>query len=266
MPKIAPQNSWKDADHVADLQPDWPEDCYVQWGGAGIVLGGEDGPRGTAFFEAMPKDGGFIRGEGATIREAEAAALRQFHAEGACQHLWGRGRYTNGGCVCRLCGAFRTQMKPIAELGTWRKPLGSMEFDLATGMHGLGPAPYDRPLDAKFKRRLWLRLRRAGFELPEMPEHPQKQEEGICGQTPYAVASSEVIYRRLHELGGAEFMAGPGDLSSVNRLFTSMSFSSVKWGYEEWLESQEADTPELYPLSDFCSAGSHRTSGTTKGG
>ncbi|MBW3243460.1 hypothetical protein KUV57_12370 [Epibacterium sp. DP7N7-1] len=245
MPRIAPQHSWKDKDHVSDLQPDWPEDCYVQWGSSGIVFGGNKGARSTAFFEAMPKEGGFIRGEGPTIREAEKAALRQFKAEGACNHLWGRGKYTNGGCICRRCGAFRTNMHPITVLGSWRKPICSSELDLAMMMNGLGPSPHNKPRDEKFKRRIYLRLRRAGFDLPEMPKEPQLQADDFCGQTPFAAACSEVIYRRLHELGGTEFLSGNGDLSSMNGFFNAMSFTSVKWGYEDWLKAQEGESAEL---------------------
>ena len=83
-------------------------------------------------------------------------------------------------------------------------------------------------------------MRRAGFDLPEMPETPQEQEDGICGQTPFAAACAEVIYQRLHELGGTAFLTERGDLSSMNGFFTAMSFTSLKWGYQDWLERQES--------------------------
>ena len=49
MPVIAPQHTWKDADHTP--LDDWPADCYVQWGGRGVVFG-KAGTYATAFFEA----------------------------------------------------------------------------------------------------------------------------------------------------------------------------------------------------------------------
>jgi len=51
-------------------QYEWPLDCYIQCGDSGIVLGDE--PYYTAFFEAFPKNPStFLRGEGATVSEAE---------------------------------------------------------------------------------------------------------------------------------------------------------------------------------------------------
>lgn len=104
----------------------WPEDCTVQWG-HGIVPA-------TPFFEAfMP--GTFIRGEGATIAEAEAQAFDEYERQGVCAHQWGRRRpgrqlYTNGAGWCRRCGAFRSAMfPPLVELGSHRRPLRRMEAD-----------------------------------------------------------------------------------------------------------------------------------------
>jgi hypothetical protein len=84
-------------DKPYDCLKDWPEDCFVQCGGDGIVFEegsleetfkSEDGllktiatvigsptekkHYRTAFFEAFPKKPScFIRGEGTTIQEAE---------------------------------------------------------------------------------------------------------------------------------------------------------------------------------------------------
>jgi hypothetical protein len=106
----------------------WPDDCTVQWG-HGLVPA-------VPFFEAFPT-GTFIRGEGATIADAEVSAFAQYQRDLACDHIWGRQRpgkhgslYTNGAGWCRKCGAFRGKMfNPIIELGHLRKPLNRWERD-----------------------------------------------------------------------------------------------------------------------------------------
>lgn len=124
MPRVADHHKWKDPDHTPSV--DWPDDTYVQWGASGIVVG--KNPYRTAFFEAFPASrddaGGFIRGEGKTIVEAENDALAKYQKQVACDHLWGRERYTNGGQLCRHCRAFRSRvLKEIVTLGAWRKPV-----------------------------------------------------------------------------------------------------------------------------------------------
>lgn len=65
----------------------------------------------TAFFEAFPTCNGvgtFLRGEGATVEEAEAAAFVKYERASQCQHDkgWDRKGYTNGGAFCNGCGMF----------------------------------------------------------------------------------------------------------------------------------------------------------------
>lgn len=94
----------------------WPEDCMVQWGGRGLVLGSK--PYHTAFFEAFPA-GTFIRGEGATVAEAEDRAWAQHQREVACgEHAWSPmqpgGRERLDGCGwCTRCGRFESKALPI---------------------------------------------------------------------------------------------------------------------------------------------------------
>lgn len=106
----------------------WPEKCFVQWGGTGVVFGERSSYR-TAFFEAFPGDnaGGFVRGEGATIAEAERNAYARYVRESACNHRWGRGSYLNGGAVCYGCKAFKMVFKPVHILGHWRRPISKMD-------------------------------------------------------------------------------------------------------------------------------------------
>jgi hypothetical protein len=167
MPKIAPQHAWKNPEHAPS--PDWPEDCLVQWGASGLVLSDKPGGSyGTAFFEAFPEKGGFIRGEGATIAEAEASALQKFRRESACEHLWGRGRYTNGGAICRRCGGFQSVFRPIHELGSHKAPLRPFELSMIVdGM--LQPMAGEDRRSLRHARKVFLKARVAGIDIPETP-------------------------------------------------------------------------------------------------
>lgn len=134
--KLAPHHIPGTAEHrfsqmlrdTPDYDPrhPWPENCTVQWG-HGIAPA-------TPFFEAFIP-GTMLRGEGATIADAEDQAFQRLQTELACDHQWGRQRpggqlYTNGGGWCRRCRAFRSAMfQPIVELGAHRRPISRMEAD-----------------------------------------------------------------------------------------------------------------------------------------
>jgi hypothetical protein len=88
----------------------WPADCYVQWGSKGIVFRRDGGKTyQTAFFEAFPQT--FIRGEGATVADAERSAFAQFQRFQACAgHEFERRGYTNGAGFCKHCGMFKSKV------------------------------------------------------------------------------------------------------------------------------------------------------------
>ncbi len=156
MPIIASHHK----DDPYKLTCDWPDDCHVQWGGRGIVIGREGT---TAFFEAFPGSGsgagGFLRGEGKTIEEAELAAFDRFYKETHCDHHWGREDYTNGGMLCRFCRAFKTGLvPPLVTLGTWCSPIKRYETTFI-GMFGAYES--DQKL-SKAGRRLELRKKYFG--------------------------------------------------------------------------------------------------------
>lgn len=100
-------------DHLSDdeykvCQYPWPDDCFVQCGDEGIVFSPEK-IRKTAFFEAFPQNT-FLRGEGATVAEAEKSCWRQYQKITACSldhanpdNFDARG-YTNGYGFCKGCG------------------------------------------------------------------------------------------------------------------------------------------------------------------
>lgn len=124
-------------------QHGWPDDCFVQCGGCGIVLDtrvasiegmvegvkslleGDDkivkqqlaGSRTTAFFEAFPKAlDTYIRGEGSTVEQAETHAWDQYQKRLACpQHEFERRGYKAGQGICKHCGLFNSKaFKPLA--------------------------------------------------------------------------------------------------------------------------------------------------------
>lgn len=147
----------------------WPDDCTVQWGN-GIIPA-------TPFFEAFPT-GTFIRGEGASIAEAEQQAFDRYQRDLACDHLWGRNRpghsaYTNGAGWCRKCGGFRGKMfREVVVLGRHRVPLGrwerewlkDLETDHEMNVHMDRKYPGDAAGRRKSARLLRIRLNQFGVD------------------------------------------------------------------------------------------------------
>jgi hypothetical protein len=125
---------------------DWDEDCFVQCGSSGIVLGkgslqevfdsenplqtlGEaacdESSYITAFFEAFPNNPStFIRGEGKTIEEAEEQAWKKCQKYKNCpEHEFERGKYTNGAGICKNCGMFSSKVfEPLTKCVICDKP------------------------------------------------------------------------------------------------------------------------------------------------
>lgn len=207
MPIVAGHNrTYRSEGHVPC--EDWPEDCHVQWGGSGLVLQEGGGSYGTAFFEAFPAGGGFFRGEGPDLAAAEADCLAKYERFTLCDHLWGRGRYTNGGAVCRRCGAFMTRFRPVTRLGAWRDPITLSELSLA--MDGLcRPAPDDR-----FLTRLRLRLARAGVRLPD-PDLSETEYAAVCEE---AILSWYREHRSAVQQGSGTGLTGLFDRLALRQL------------------------------------------------
>lgn len=166
---------------------EWGEDTPVQWGDSGLVLRSEEngGNYGTAFFEAFPNTGApFIRGEGETVAEAEADALRQRRKEMGCEtHLWCRKGYANGVATCSRCGIMNTRALPgIVRLGAFRDPVNaykvkSMLGDGYVGLHVF--AAEKRGIDLSPSRRTRLQLRRLGIRVPDAGL-PVKEDAEAC--------------------------------------------------------------------------------------
>lgn len=109
----------------AESTQSWPDDVFVQGGSSGLVLDREGGHYKTAFVEAFPPNG-FIRGEGATLQEAEESAWSQFLHQMACEqnpgHEFERRHYTNGCGICKHCGAFRSKVFDVLPDDPNREP------------------------------------------------------------------------------------------------------------------------------------------------
>lgn len=188
MPKIASHHSKSKYALVCE----WPDDCYVQWGGNGIVLSSKGG-RSTAFFEAFPAGEGFFRGEGASIEDAERDCFRKLSDYLACDHLWGRGftvesrgtkkkhglerpklrgktAYTNGGAICRKCKSFASRFKPITPLGDWKSGPGLHELTMAAEGSFRSLLAINKREGTNHAIRSLLRIKAAGINLPEIPE------------------------------------------------------------------------------------------------
>lgn len=201
----------------------WHDDTYVQWGGHGLVL--SENSYTTAFFEAFPKSGGFIRGEGATLEEAEEDAFKIFEREHACTHAWGRRGYLNGAAKCVKCGSFKSQhFHEVALLGEWRKPLCSMQINSI--MSGWLRDRENRPKEradaiAKQNRTTWLRARQQGIKLPPIPNTPMTDAQFL---------EKEIdAYTQDCRLAVIEWLASPRcEADEATRRMTQMTIDSNK--------------------------------------
>ena len=124
---------------------DWPDNCFVQYGDRGIVfteskieedlknpeelleqvIAPTKAHYRTAFFEAFPRNPNtFIRGEGATVEEAETNTWNKYQKYSACNnHEFERRNYRNGVGFCKHCGLFNSRaFKPTTKCITCQVP------------------------------------------------------------------------------------------------------------------------------------------------
>jgi hypothetical protein len=97
----------------------WPEGTYLQGGSSGLVFAGAGGARVTAFVEAFPREPNtFIRGEGATVAEADDDAWAKYQRFSACDgHAFEAGKYRNGAGHCSKCRMFGSKVFTPEQLG-----------------------------------------------------------------------------------------------------------------------------------------------------
>lgn len=105
----------------------------VQGGEVGVVLV-RGGPHyTTAFVECFPA-GSFLRGEGASVSEADDACWDKLQAYLNCPgHDWEPRQYANGSGVCRVCGQYGSEVLTAEDLGYACTVCGSPTFHVVTG-------------------------------------------------------------------------------------------------------------------------------------
>ena len=96
-----------------DCKYEW--DCFCQAGGQGIVFTKHD-CYNTAFFEAFPtKPNCFLRGEGATIEEAEEKCWQKYQKVISCNHEMERRHRTDGYAYCKHCDYSARIFEPLTK-------------------------------------------------------------------------------------------------------------------------------------------------------
>lgn len=105
----------------------------VQGGGTGIVIV-RDGPGyTTAFVECFP-EGSFLRGEGASVAEADDACWAKLQAYLGCPgHDWKPRQYRNGSGYCTVCGQYGSGVFTAEQLGYHCTTCGVPTFCTLTG-------------------------------------------------------------------------------------------------------------------------------------
>lgn len=106
----------------------------VQGGTQGLVVNRSGPSYRTAFIECFP-EGSFIRGEGATLEDADKSCFSQLSAYLTCtNHEWEPRGYRNGGGICARCGQFGSGVFTPDELGLRCRTCGTPTFHTARGI------------------------------------------------------------------------------------------------------------------------------------
>lgn len=133
----------------------WEGISLIQGGSGGIVFRDADkgGNYRTAFVEVFGEEVGFIRGEGATIPEAETKAWEKYQAAQKCPGHEPEARgYTNGAGFCKHCNRFMSKAFTAEQLGQFCRECHEPTYEqdylgFACEEHIAG-AEYRRQLDA----------------------------------------------------------------------------------------------------------------------
>lgn len=115
-----------------DKTYDSPHDyglIQVQGGESGVVLLREGGSYTTAFVECFPENS-FIRGEGATVAEADDACWAKLQSFTGCEHQWEPQGYRNGGGICKHCGQFGSKVFTPEDLGLFCTTCGVPTYNV----------------------------------------------------------------------------------------------------------------------------------------
>jgi len=105
-----------------ECKHEWPENCFVQCGGSGIVFS-KSGNYRTSFFEAFPKSPScFLRGEGASIEEAEQNCWNKYQKVISCDHEMERRDRKDGYGYCKHCSYSSMVFEPLTKCCKCGKP------------------------------------------------------------------------------------------------------------------------------------------------
>ncbi|MBG0738738.1 hypothetical protein IV500_04805 [Paeniglutamicibacter antarcticus] len=101
----------------------------VQGGEGGTVFVQAGGSYITAYIECFPENS-FLRGEGATLAEADAACWAKLQSFTSCEHQWEVRGYRNGGGICKHCGQFGSKVFTPEQLGLACTVCGAPTFHI----------------------------------------------------------------------------------------------------------------------------------------
>lgn len=107
-----------------DARHGWPDEAFLQGRAYSRELRRPNGTGFTAFVEVFT-DGTFIRGEGASVADAEDDAWAQFQRFIACPgHEYEARHYRNGAGICARCGRFQSNVFTPEQLGCYCRVCG----------------------------------------------------------------------------------------------------------------------------------------------
>lgn len=139
----------------------WGQNVELQAGYKGLVfVRGTTQSYETCFVEAFPDSGGFFRGEGETIEEAEFEAWTSYQKSLNCvEHEYETRGYHNGAGFCKNCDMFAVDVFDITVVG---EPCGTCGIgtNYATLYSDDGTFYYCKQHYGKAKKKLYKKLNR----------------------------------------------------------------------------------------------------------
>lgn len=117
--KVSPFSRPEGVGDYLQATQNWDDNVFLQAGHKGLVfVRGTNKSYETCFVEAFPENGGFFRGEGGSVEEAELNAWKKYHASQKCvEHEWETRGYKNGAGFCKLCGMFESGVFDVKVVG-----------------------------------------------------------------------------------------------------------------------------------------------------
>lgn len=117
--KVSPFSRPEGVGDVLQATQNWNDNVFLQAGHKGLVfVRGTNKSYETCFVEAFPENGGFFRGEGATVEEAELNAWNKYYASQKCvEHEWETRGYKNGAGFCKHCNMFESGVFDVKIVG-----------------------------------------------------------------------------------------------------------------------------------------------------